>query len=208
MSSRSKSARFRVPKPLFGRHSTSRPNLTFDVRSPIEFNRATANFFSGDNGVGKTTFLEQVVIPHVERQRFSVLFWGPDSRAAELAVRMMLAVRHYGRRGGKARAEEQPTQSAPQGNDFINLLGAAFEIASASERAPLVMLDECEPSVRDFLTLGVDANVRDITWCIVRHEDLQKDRETLTQQGVGTRVYSFEHSRKNHVTIDLIEPEC
>lgn len=68
--------------------------LSIQVDSRI-FNQKAGyvTLLHGDNGAGKTTFIERIMIPKAEASGQQILFLGSDRELATLAIRSWLAIR-------------------------------------------------------------------------------------------------------------------
>ena len=173
--------------PLLGGRAR-RPSLEFTCTVPLKFPRGSASFFSGPNGAGKSTFLERVLVPHIERES-AVFAWGADTGRAELALRMVLGV--------NAVLSRKPPADL---HVRANLLRTAMDTFDAFQPGGVIVLDESEPEVTDFLALDDSGRLQQLHWCIVRH-NCERDEAALSARGIRVHNYQFER-RKNKVTIE------
>lgn len=172
-----------IVRPLRGIRRTSSPKLRFIIEQPIEFHPTSANIFVGANAAGKTTFIEKVVIRYVESRGVATFVWGADSSHAELAARMMVAVKHAITFGTKSEYTELISRH--------EVLKQAISVFPAFAENGVLILDESLPSVADFYDADVAHKLKSPCWCIIRH-DPADDIRTLKSLGFFIRVYQFD----------------
>ena len=67
-------------------------NLVLDIEADVELSGPNCRYvLSGDNGVGKTSFLEKILIPALESLRVDFLYIGQDVRYQFYTLRALLA---------------------------------------------------------------------------------------------------------------------
>ena len=71
-------------------------NLNFDIVDDLNLNNGGGSFyFRGDNGFGKTTFLEKIVIPALRTDNISYLYIGQDIRTQLYTLRALLSTKGF-----------------------------------------------------------------------------------------------------------------
>ncbi len=128
-------------------------NLKFDIDDDLNFNTSGGCFyFRGDNGFGKTSFLEKIVIPSLKTERLSYLYIGQDIRTQFYTLRALLSTK-----GLKV-----------SDTDEIELLKLWFR---QSQTASVLILDEFDKYFPDygFIFDWSEAFIR--TYIIVTHLD-------------------------------------
>ena len=79
-----------------GKYRLDGRNLNFDVVDALDFNGSGSCFyFRGDNGYGKTSFLEKIVIPAFEANGLPYLYIGQDIRTQLYTLRALLSVQGF-----------------------------------------------------------------------------------------------------------------
>lgn len=79
--------------PIAGRHNLTERNLEFDLGGGFDFAEPQACFqLSGENGIGKTSFLEKILIPALEAESLPYLYIGQDLRTQLFTLRALMAV--------------------------------------------------------------------------------------------------------------------
>ena len=129
-------------------------NLNIDIVDDLNFtNSGGCFFFRGDNGVGKTSFLEKIIIPALKTDNLSYLYIGQDIRTQFYTLRAFLSTR-----GFKVSA-----------SDEVELLRLWFR---HSQSARVLILDEFDKYFPDygFIFDWGDAFIQ--TYIIVTHLDM------------------------------------
>lgn len=70
--------------------------LLLEIMDDIELGRHEIYYIGGDNGLGKTSFLEQVLVPALQQDRVSYLYLGQDLGLQLYTLRASLAVSGVG----------------------------------------------------------------------------------------------------------------
>jgi hypothetical protein len=71
-------------------------NLNFDIVDDLNLNNSGGCFyFRGDNGFGKTSFLEKIIIPALRTDNLSYLYVGQDIRTQFYTLRALLSTRGF-----------------------------------------------------------------------------------------------------------------
>ena len=79
-----------------GKYRLDNRNLNFDIVDDLNFNGSRACFYvRGNNGFGKTSFLEKIVIPALEADNLSYLYVGQDIRIQLYTLRALLSTRGF-----------------------------------------------------------------------------------------------------------------
>jgi hypothetical protein len=81
-----------------GLFTTTRPDLGFRVFNEIPLEPGHGYMITGDNGCGKTTFLEKILLPALESCGHSYFYLGADLHMARAALVASLAFRRYRKR--------------------------------------------------------------------------------------------------------------
>ena len=77
-----------------GKYSIESRNLKFEVVEDLNFHKNGRCFFvRGDNGLGKTSFLEKIIIPALKADGLSCLYIGQDIRTQLYTLRALLSTR-------------------------------------------------------------------------------------------------------------------
>ena len=80
-----------IPK---GKYPIEDRNLSFDIADDLSFSDSGSCFYvRGDNGFGKTSFLEKIIIPALETDNLSYLYIGQDIRTQLYTLRALLSTR-------------------------------------------------------------------------------------------------------------------
>lgn len=74
-----------------GGHPAPKAGLQFVLAAPLCLPRGSCLFLHGDNGVGKTTFLEEVFIPKI-RTAHTLLYLAQDMELQQNTIRATLAL--------------------------------------------------------------------------------------------------------------------
>jgi hypothetical protein len=74
-----------------GTHEVPQAGLRYILREPLRLPRRSCLFLRGDNGAGKTTFLEHIFIAHI-RSTHSLLYLAQDMELQENTMRATLAL--------------------------------------------------------------------------------------------------------------------
>jgi len=76
-----------------GKYRLDGRNLNFEVVDDLDFNSSGSCFyFRGDNGFGKTSFLEKIIIPAFEAHNLPYLYIGQDIRTQLYTLRALLSI--------------------------------------------------------------------------------------------------------------------
>jgi len=76
-----------------GEYNIKERHLRYTVAGDILFNNKPMLLsIKGENGIGKTTFLEEIMLPHLKSQDIKYLYIGQDIRTQLYTLRSMLAV--------------------------------------------------------------------------------------------------------------------
>ena len=79
-----------------GKYRIEKRKLNFDIAENIDFHDNGGGFFvRGDNGLGKTSFLEKIIIPTLKADRLSYLYIGQDIRTQFYTLRAFLSTRGF-----------------------------------------------------------------------------------------------------------------
>ena len=79
-----------------GKYRLDNRNLHFDMVNGLEFNNSGCCFyFRGDNGFGKTSFLEKVIIPALKADNLRYLYIGQDIRTQLYTLRALLSIQGF-----------------------------------------------------------------------------------------------------------------
>ena len=79
-----------------GKYRVENRNLNFDITEGLDFiNRGGCFYVRGDNGIGKTTFLEKIIIPALKADNRSYLYIGQDIRTQFYTLRALLSIRGF-----------------------------------------------------------------------------------------------------------------
>ena len=77
---------------ISGQFDLPERNLQFDLSCRLDLkSEDNCYFLRGENGVGKTSFLEKVIIPALDRQQIGYMYIGQDIRIQLYTLRAMLA---------------------------------------------------------------------------------------------------------------------
>lgn len=77
-----------------GKYRIENRNLKFEVVENLHFqNNGSCYFLRGDNGLGKTSFLEKIIIPALETDKCSYLYIGQDIRTQLYTLRALLSTK-------------------------------------------------------------------------------------------------------------------
>lgn len=71
-------------------------NLQLEIADDIELGRHQIYYVGGDNGLGKTSFLEQVLVPALQQERMPYLYLGQDLGLQLYTLKASLAVSGVG----------------------------------------------------------------------------------------------------------------
>ena len=79
-----------------GKYPIENRNLDFDIVDDLNFNNSGSCFYlRGDNGFGKTTFLEKIIIPALKADKRSYLYIGQDIRTQFYTLRALLSTKGF-----------------------------------------------------------------------------------------------------------------
>jgi hypothetical protein len=134
-----------------GKYRLDNRNLHFDMVDDLNFNNSGGCFyFRGDNGFGKTSFLEKIIIPALKADNLPYLYIGQDIRTQLYTLRALLSIQ-----GVKV-----------SDTDEIELLRLWI---NQSQSASILILDEFDKYFPDygFIFDWSDAFIR--TYIIVTH---------------------------------------
>jgi hypothetical protein len=82
-----------IPK---GKYRLDDRNLNFDIVADLNFNKSGSRFyFRGDNGFGKTSFLEKIIIPALKADNLPYLYIGQDIRTQLYTLRALLSIQGH-----------------------------------------------------------------------------------------------------------------
>ena len=77
-----------------GKYRIENRNLKFEVVENLNFhNNRGFYFLRGDNGLGKTSFLEKIIIPALKADKLSYLYIGQDIRTQLYTLRALLSTK-------------------------------------------------------------------------------------------------------------------
>lgn len=77
-----------------GKYRIENRNLKFEVVENLNFHdNGSCYFVRGDNGLGKTSFLEKIIIPALEADKLSYLYIGQDIRTQLYTLRALLSTK-------------------------------------------------------------------------------------------------------------------
>jgi ABC-type transport system involved in cytochrome c biogenesis ATPase subunit len=77
-----------------GKYRIENRNLKFEVVENLNFhNNGGCYFLRGDNGLGKTSFLEKIIIPALKADKLSYLYIGQDIRTQLYTLRALLSTK-------------------------------------------------------------------------------------------------------------------
>mgnify|MGYP001829098414 CR=1 FL=1 len=79
-----------IPK---GKYRLEDRNLDFDIVDDLNFSNSGSCFYlRGGNGFGKTSFLEEIIIPALKTDNLSYLYIGQDIRTQLYTLRALLSI--------------------------------------------------------------------------------------------------------------------
>jgi hypothetical protein len=79
-----------------GKYRLEDRSLHFDLMDDLDFkNNGNCFYFRGNNGFGKTSFLEKIIIPALEVENVDYLYIGQDIRTQLYTLRALLSVQGY-----------------------------------------------------------------------------------------------------------------
>ena len=79
-----------------GTYRLENRNLRFDIVDDLNFNNSRSCFyFRGGNGYGKTSFLENIIIPALKTSNLPYLYIGQDIRTQLYTLRALLSIRGF-----------------------------------------------------------------------------------------------------------------
>ncbi len=79
-----------------GKYRLENRNLHFDLIDDLDFkNNGSCFYFRGDNGFGKTSFLEKIIIPALGVENLHYLYIGQDIRTQLYTLKALLSVQGY-----------------------------------------------------------------------------------------------------------------
>ena len=79
-----------------GKYRLEKRNLHFDLMDDLDFtNNGSCLYFRGENGFGKTSFLEKILIPALGVQKAHYLYIGQDIRTQLYTLRALLSIQGY-----------------------------------------------------------------------------------------------------------------
>lgn len=79
-----------------GKYRLEDRRLHFDLIDDLDFqNNGSCFYFRGDNGFGKTSFLEKIIIPSLEAENVNYLYIGQDIRTQLYTLKAFLSVRGF-----------------------------------------------------------------------------------------------------------------
>jgi hypothetical protein len=78
-----------------GTYRLENRNLSFDIVADLDFNNSggCCFYFRGNNGFGKTSFLEKIIIPALKDDNRSYLYIGQDIRTQLYTLRALLSTK-------------------------------------------------------------------------------------------------------------------
>jgi hypothetical protein len=81
---------------LKGKYRLADRNLNFDIIADLNFDNSGSRFyFRGNNGFGKTSFLEKIIIPALKAENLSYLYIGQDIRTQLYTLRALLSIQGF-----------------------------------------------------------------------------------------------------------------
>jgi len=137
-----------------GKYQLGGRNLNFDVVDALEFNSSSCFYFRGDNGYGKTSFLEKIVIPAFEANDLPYLYIGQDIRTQLYTLRALLSVQGF----------------KVSDTDELELLRLWID---QNQSAGVLMLDEFDKYFPDYGFIFEWSPARIRTYIIVTHQGYQ-----------------------------------
>lgn len=170
------------PRVRKGTYLLEERKLRLHVADDLEFGERQAYYLCGNNGLGKTSFLERVLIPALERDTVSYLYLGQDLGVQIYTMKASLAVSGLGlgdvggdglirlwiREGRDARAflldefdkyYPEPRFVFEQSADFVR----TFVFVSHQDICRLLPLDESFERYRlSFEFIGLDGEVKNV----------------------------------------------
>jgi hypothetical protein len=79
-----------------GKYRIEDRNLNFDIVDDFNFNDSGGCFYlRGDNGFGKTSFLEKIIIPALRADNHAYLYIGQDIRTQFYTLRALLSTKGF-----------------------------------------------------------------------------------------------------------------
>lgn len=79
-----------------GKYRLEDRSLCFELVDDLDFNNdSNCFYFRGDNGFGKTSFLEKIIIPALGVEKVHYLYIGQDIRTQLYTLRALLSVQGY-----------------------------------------------------------------------------------------------------------------
>ncbi len=70
-------------------------NLNFDIVDALDVNSSDCFYFRGDNGFGKTSFLEKIIIPALQNDNRAYLYIGQDIRTQFYTLKALLSTQGF-----------------------------------------------------------------------------------------------------------------
>jgi hypothetical protein len=68
-------------------------NLTFDLQCPIDLELENCTYYIiGENGIGKTTFIEKILIPELKNKSISFAYLGQDNEIQIQTIQSSIAI--------------------------------------------------------------------------------------------------------------------
>jgi hypothetical protein len=79
-----------------GKYRLEDRNLHFDLMDDLDFaNNGSCLYFRGENGFGKTSFLEKIIIPALGVENAHYLYIGQDIRTQFYTLKALLSIQGY-----------------------------------------------------------------------------------------------------------------
>ena len=165
-----------------GKYRIENRNLNFEIAEDLDFINCGGCFYvRGDNGFGKTTLLEKIIIPALKADNRSYLYVGQDIRTQFYTLRALLSIRGF----------------KVSDTDEIELLKLWIQ---NSQSASVLILDEFDKYFPDygFIFKWSEEFIR--TYIIVTHLDMNRS-ETIAKnhriRNVKLELINFDGHLKN-----------
>lgn len=162
-------------------------NLTFQLHEGLSLCSSSISFvLRGENGVGKTRFVEHVILPFVARQKCPAVYVGPD-RDRQLASTVAWVNIHRALKGGAPVSRRGAAETAVERSASLLLR----ELHSVG----CILVDEFEPPHFPLLTLARALHPASSLLLITHAAEVERDLAALTNQN----IVSLEATREGDI---------